>query len=101
MSTVEYLFYIQYIPIIIQIWLCFHMTVYRWNLTMYFEGYWGNHAIATPDNKVHGANMGPTWVLSAPDEPHVGPMNLVIRDSTSEATLIDELIAIINWLLLM
>ena len=33
-----------------------------------------------PDNKVHGANMGPTWVLSAPDGPHVGPMNLAIRD---------------------
>ena len=29
-----------------------------------------------PDNKVHGANMGPTWVLSAPDGPHVGPMNV-------------------------
>ena len=29
--------------------------------------------------KVHGANMGPTWVLSAPDRPHVGPMNLAIR----------------------
>ena len=24
--------------------------------------------------------MGPTWVLSAPGEPHVYPMNLVIRD---------------------
>ena len=33
-----------------------------------------------PDSKVHGANMGPTWVLSAPDGPHVGPMNLDIRD---------------------
>ena len=33
-----------------------------------------------PDSKVHGANMGPTWVLSAPDGPHVGPMNLAIRD---------------------
>ena len=32
-----------------------------------------------PDNKVHRANMGPTWVLSAPDGPHVGPMNLAIR----------------------
>ena len=32
-----------------------------------------------PDNKVHGANMGPTLVLSAPDRPHVGPMNLAIR----------------------
>ena len=32
-----------------------------------------------PDNNVHGANMGPTWVLSAPDGPHVGPMNLAVR----------------------
>ena len=32
-----------------------------------------------PDSKVHGANMGPTWVLSAPDGPHVGPRILVIR----------------------
>ena len=36
--------------------------------------------IITPDSKVHGANMGPTWVLSAPDGPHVSPMNLAIRD---------------------
>ena len=33
----------------------------------------------SPNSKVHGANMGPTWVLSAPDGPHVGPMNLAIR----------------------
>ena len=26
-----------------------------------------------PDNKVHGANMGPIW-----DRPHVGPMNFAI-----------------------
>ena len=32
-----------------------------------------------PDSKVHVANMGPTWVLSAPDGPHVGPTNLAIR----------------------
>ena len=32
-----------------------------------------------PDSKVHGANMGPTWVLSAPDGPHVGPMNFALR----------------------
>ena len=33
------------------------------------------------DSKVHGANMGPTWVLSAPDGPHIGPipMNLALR----------------------
>ena len=33
-----------------------------------------------PDSKVHMAHMGPTWVLSAPGRPHVGPMNLAIRD---------------------
>ena len=32
-----------------------------------------------PDSKVCGTNMGPTWVLSAPGEPHVGPINLAIR----------------------
>ena len=31
-----------------------------------------------PNSNIHGANMGPTWVLLAPDGPHVGPMNLVI-----------------------
>ena len=31
-----------------------------------------------PDSKVHGVNMGPTWVLSAPD---VGPMNFATRDN--------------------
>ena len=40
----------------------------------------GMYTIA-PDSKVHGANMGPTWVLSVPAGPHVGPMNLAIRDS--------------------
>ena len=32
-----------------------------------------------PDSKVHGANMGPTWVPSAPVGPHGGRMNLAIR----------------------
>ena len=34
-----------------------------------------------PDSKVHGAKMGSTWVLSAPDGPNIGPMNLAIRDA--------------------
>ena len=34
--------------------------------------------VSYPDSKVHGANMGTTWVPSAPDGPHVGPMNLAI-----------------------
>ena len=37
-----------------------------------------------PDNKVHGANMGPTWVLSVPGGPHNGPINLAIRESNGQ-----------------
>ena len=32
-----------------------------------------------PESKVHGANIGLTWVLSAPGGPHVGPISLAIR----------------------
>ena len=32
-----------------------------------------------PDSKLHGATMGPTWVLSPPDGPHGGPTNFAIR----------------------
>ena len=31
---------------------------------------WSGFGNMHPDSKVHGANMGPTWVLSAPDRPH-------------------------------
>ena len=37
---------------------------------------------AYPDSKVHGANMGPIWVLSAPNGPHVGAMNFAIWVAT-------------------
>ena len=30
-----------------------------------------------PDSNVHGVNKGPTWILSAPDGPHVGPWTLL------------------------
>ena len=43
--------------------------------TLFYTGHWID---MVPDSIV-GANMGLTWVLSAPDGPHVGPMNLVIR----------------------
>ena len=33
-----------------------------------------------PDSKSSWANIWPTWVLSAPGGPYVGPMNLAIRD---------------------
>ena len=39
-----------------------------------------------PDSKVHGANMGPTWVLLASDGPHVVPMNIAIWDNISYFT---------------
>ena len=38
-------------------------------------------------SKIHGANMRPTFVLLASDGPHVGPMNLSIRDVTLSTTL--------------
>ena len=31
------------------------------------------------DSKVHGANLGPTWVLSAPDGPMLAPWTLLSR----------------------
>ena len=40
-----------------------------------------------PDSKVHGGNMGPTWVLSAPDGPHVGPMNLAVGVGSDNGSL--------------
>ena len=39
----------------------------------------GGKSDINPDSKVHGANKGPNWVLSARDGPNVGPMNLAIR----------------------
>ena len=42
-----------------------------------------------PDSKIHGANMGPTWVLSAPGGPHVGPMNLAIWVSSGPVYMLD------------
>ena len=56
------------------------------------DRYWGivvvllfmtRYSSPSPDSKIHGSDMGPTWVLSAPDGPHVGPMNLAIRDTVS------------------
>ena len=38
------------------------------------------HGPNVTDSKVHGANMGPIYVLSAPDGTHVGPRSLAIRD---------------------
>ena len=63
----------------------------RWSTPHWLFCYWQVHllpAIArhdiisvlyvSPDSKIHGANMGPTWVLPAPGGPHVGHINLAI-----------------------
>ena len=61
----------------------------------------------SPDSKVHGVNMGPTWVLSAPDGPHVGPMNLAMRVYTTHTctllTTDEDIYCVldINWRFLM
>ena len=44
-----------------------------------WEPFWQTQIDRYPDSKVHVANMRPTWVLSAPCGPHVGPINLAIR----------------------
>ena len=62
-------------PLISMLWLCasyFPLVIIG---SVVAEGLAGDY----PDSNVHGANMGPTWVLSAADGPHVGPMNLAIR----------------------
>ena len=50
---------------------CWWLCVILWDSHKYWDQY--------PDNNIHGANMGPTWVLLAAAGPQVGPMNLVIR----------------------
>ena len=41
---------------------------------------------SSPDCKVHGTYMGPTWGRQDPGGPHVGPMNLAIREVSCLAT---------------
>ena len=41
---------------------------------------------AIPDNKVHGANMGPIWGRQDPGGPHVGPMNFAIWGCLDDAS---------------
>ena len=49
------------------------------NFIRHFIYHLGPLLLTYLDSKVHGANMAPTWVLSAPDGTHVGPMNHAIR----------------------
>ena len=68
------------------------------NLTLNNMGKWFSPNHNNLDSKVHGANMGPIWVLSAPDGPHVGPMNLAIRENTISADDLWGLLSVvITW----
>ena len=51
-------------------------------MNKHFNNHWSpselwRHTEIYPDSKVYGANMEPTWVLSAPGGPHVGPIWLL------------------------
>ena len=53
-----------------------------------------------PDSKVHGANMGPNWVLSSPGGPHVGPMYLAIWElNTCALAHWSHMVLVSIWLL--
>ena len=55
-------------------------TIITWNPTLFYFQLISHEAkYVSPDSNIHGANMGPTWVLSAQSGPHVSPINLVIR----------------------
>ena len=45
--------------------------------------------IEVPDSKVHGASMGATWVLSAPDGPHVGFMGFLHQTTYCKSAYIE------------
>ena len=54
--------------------------------------------VSNPDNKVHGANMGPIWGRKDPGGPHVGPMNFAIWEGDRRyANLIQERI-LLTWI---
>ena len=60
--------------------ICGRVTSLIWSYNMYN----GIQLSNFPESKVHGANVELTWVLSVPDGPHVGPMNLAISVHTKE-----------------
>ena len=72
----------------IYICICITNTIMKSVIRVYVKRQYSSNKITSashksassknPDSKVHGAKMGPIWVLSAPDGPHVRPMNLDI-----------------------
>ena len=55
----------------------------------------GNYPLkiyTSPDNKVHGADMGPIWGRQDPDGPHGSPMNFAIWVKITIIGILDFLI---------
>ena len=51
-----------------------------------------------PDNKVHGANVGPIWGRQDPGGPHVGAMNFVIWVyNTSCRYILNQIYQVLYW----
>ena len=62
-------------------WYLFLRNDIQWEIDHWNQHRYGDKMrcnCSYPDSKINGANMGQTWVLSAPDGRHVGPMNLAI-----------------------
>ena len=57
----------------------YHQLFTNYDQVAVFPLVWAQTWERYPNSNVHGANMGPIWVLSAPDGPHVGPTNIAIR----------------------
>ena len=63
-------------------WICYSIvyTIIFWRSSVVDqECIFQSPLFKLPESKVHGANMRPTWALSVPDGPHVGPMNLALK----------------------
>ena len=60
-------------PLVNHLWIHRHLSEAENWFLCYSHGH---YALCYPDSKVRGVNMGPPWVLSALDGPHVGPSNL-------------------------
>ena len=52
---------------------CLVSLKYNWSSSKH-----GTLLHSVPDNKIHGANMGPIWGRQDRGGPHVGPVNLAI-----------------------
>ena len=54
------------------------MSIYLRHVVLYKMRLPSKTTTHTPDSKVHGTIMGPTWGRQDPGGPHVGPMNVAI-----------------------